>query len=198
LSHLAPSARGGASLPEDRALWPAYLSGGNLYPTTSIMTTPINAPLIAEKPSFSISSSLPSSSQLNRSSYSSLRVHEYAVTSTSGIKHVRPGVFSIGRNDIGDSSISRTTSSPIDLRSAKNFGGISSRSKSEGVEHAWNPRSPPVTSRLSYSPPTEDDSDFEMDEQSPPNHTFNHSEGKTGESGGKTSEWDGLEMEMEM
>ncbi|PIL27468.1 transcription factor [Ganoderma sinense ZZ0214-1] len=32
LSHLAPSASGGTSLPEDRSLWPSFLSGGLLPP----------------------------------------------------------------------------------------------------------------------------------------------------------------------
>lgn len=197
LSHLAPSARGGTSLPEDRGLWPAYLSGGTLRPTTSAMTTPINATLIAEKPSPVISSSLPNSSELNRS-YSLPRVHELAVTSTNVTKHLRPGAFNICGNDPGDSSISRTTSSPIDLRSAKNVGGISSRSNSEGGGHAWHPHSCSVISRSSYSPPTDDDSDFEMNEQPALDLSFDHSGGTREESGGKGSEWDGLEMEMEM
>ena len=194
MSHLAPSARGGASLPEDRALWPAYLSGGKLYPMTSITTTPINATLVTEKSSLSVSNSLPNFSQFNRPSYSSPRVHEYAVIPASNVKRVRPGVFGVGRNDLGD-SMSRTISSPIDLRPVKNTDGISSRSKSEG---AWNPHSSSVTSGSPYSPPTEDDSDFEMDEKSALNHTFNHLQRKREENEGKTSEWDGLGMEMEM
>ena len=166
-------------MPDDRALWPAYVSGGKLYPTTSTTTT-----LGTEKPSLAVSSSLPGSYRLSRLSHSSQRVHEHAVTSASDIKHVRPGV---GRNDRGD-SIGRTASSPIDFCSVKIVSGISSRSKSEG---AWNPHSPLVTSRSSYSPPTEDDSDFEMDELSTLSCTFNHSQRKNGG-------WDGLEMEMEM
>ena len=156
------------------------------------MTTPTSATLVPEK-SPVMPSSLPNSSRLRRPLYSTPRVHEYAVTSASDVNHVRPGVFSVGRNDLSN-SISRTVSSPVDLRSAKNVGGISSRSKSEG---AWNPYSPSVTSRSSYSPPTEDDSDFEMDEESVLSRT-NHSQQKREESGRKRSEWDGLEMEMEM
>ena len=180
-------------MPEDRALWPAYLSGGELYPTTSTTTTPTNPTLVTDKPFLSMSSSLPNSSQLSRSSHPTLRVHEYAVTSAKDVKHVRPGVFSIGRNDLC-SSINRVVSSPIGLHSVTDAGGISSRSKSDG---AWNPYSPPVASKSSYSPPTEDDSDFEMDEQSPLD-LANHSRRKREEVGRKTSEWDGLEMEMEM
>jgi len=161
------------------------------------MTSPTNATPVMENPSLAMSSSLPNSPQLSGSPYPSPRVHEYAVTSASDIKRVRPGVFSVGRNDFGD-NISRTASSPIDLRLARNISDISARSKSEGREHARNPHSPSVTSRSSYSPPTEDDSDFEMDEQSTLNRTFNHPEEKREEGRGKTSEWDGLEMEMEM
>lgn len=106
-------------------------------------------------------------------------------------------MLGICRGDLSD-TISRTTSSPIYLRSAKNIDDISSQSKSAGEEHAWNPHSPPVASRPSYSPPTEDDSDFEMGQQFAPSRTFNHLEGKKGRTGEETSEWDGLEMEMEM
>ena len=180
-------------MPEDRALWPAYLSGGKLYPTTNTMTTSTNVTLVTEKSSLVMPSSLPNSSQSRGSPYSTPRVHEYAVTSASDVKHVRPGVFSVGRNDLGD-TISRTASSPIDLRPVKNVSGISSRSKSEG---AWNLYSSSVTSRSSHSSPTEDDSDFEMDEKPMLNCT-NHSQQKREESGGKKSEWNGLEMEMEM
>lgn len=197
LSHLGPSTRGGASLPEDRALWPAYLSGGKLYPTTSTATTPINAALTTGRSPLSMSSSLPDSPRINRPFHSPPRVHVYAVTPTSGFKHVRPGMLGVYRGDLSD-TISRTTSSPVDLRSAKNIDGISSRSKSEGGEHAWNPHSPSVASRPPYSPPTEDDSDFEMDDQFTPNRTFNHLEGNKGGTGEEASEWDGLEMEMEM
>ena len=179
-------------MPEDRALWPAYLSGGKLNPTTTI-----NATLITEDPSLSMSSSLPNASQLRKPSYSSARIHECAINSTIDVKHVRTGLFSIGRSDLDD-TISRATSSPIDLRPVKNISGISARSKSEGEERTWNSHSPSIVSISSYSPPTEDDSDFEMNEQSTINRAFNHLEGGREETREKTSEWDGLEMEMEM
>ena len=144
-----------------------------------------------------MSSSLPNSSELSKPCYSSPRVHEYIVVSTNGTKDVRPGAVSVGRNDPGDYSISRTKSSPMNLRLAKNVGGFPSQSNPEDGGHVWNSRSPSVTSRSSYSPPTEDDSDFEMDEQSALSHTFDSS-GKKEESEGKVPKWDGLEMEMEM
>ena len=171
LSHLAPSARGGTSLPEDRALWPAYLSGGKLHPATSATTTPINGAFATEK-----------------------SVREHAVISASDVKNFRPGVFSVGRSQ-PSGTISGTTSTPITLCSAKSITGIS---KSEGGEHAWNSHSPSVTSRLSCSPPTEDESDFEMEEASVLNRTFDCLEGKKLDAAGETSEWDGMEMEMEM
>ena len=161
------------------------------------MTTPINATLVTERTPSVTSTSLPNSSDLNRSSYSSPRVHEYAVTSNSDVERVRPGVFSIGRNDPGDSSIGRATSSPIELRSAKNVGSISSRNNS-GRECVWNPHSSLITPRSSYSPPTEDESDFEMYEQPTLDRTLNSSGGKREESGGRAPGWDALEMEMEM
>ena len=181
-------------MPKDRGLWPAYLSGGKLHPTTSAMTTPMNATLVVGGSSPAVSRSLPDSSELGGSSRSLPNVHEYAVTSTSDVSRARCGVVSVNRNEPGDFSISRTTSSPINLRGTNDIGDIS-RSRSEGGEHLWGPRSPSVTPRSSYSSPTEDDSDFEMDEQPTLNRTFNH---KCEGSRGKTPEWDGLEMDMEM
>jgi len=173
LSHLAPSARGGSSLPEDRALWPAYLSGGNLHLTPSATTTPMNAALSAEE-----------------------SVHEHAVISTSNVDHVRPDVYSVGRSEFSR-AMSRTTSFPIALRSAKNTTNSPPRSKSEGGDRGWNSHNPSVASTLSYFPPTKDESDFEMEEEPTLNRTFERLEGKE-ETGGGAAGWDGLEMEMEM
>lgn len=80
LSHLTPSASGGSSLPDDRSLWPSFLSGGKLPP-----------PLPASDPNEAavqpISSSVPSGP----------RIHDYALpnTNVSGITRLRPGIIAV-------------------------------------------------------------------------------------------------------
>ncbi|KAH9919496.1 uncharacterized protein BXZ73DRAFT_92088 [Epithele typhae] len=56
LSHLAPSASGGTSLPEDRSLWPSFLSGGLLPPPDQANL--IHEPRPSKPRSVSISGSL--------------------------------------------------------------------------------------------------------------------------------------------
>lgn len=87
LSHLAPSSAGGTgtSLPEDRSLWPSFLSGGALPP-------PIGTAADGAHPR--ISSSVP-----NRGA--APRMHEYPVAS-GGLTQLRPGVLGVS-----------TSSSPV-------------------------------------------------------------------------------------
>ncbi|TCD67634.1 hypothetical protein EIP91_012199 [Steccherinum ochraceum] len=102
LSHLSPAANGGTSLPEDRSLWPSFLSGGALPPPST--TTPATANNNASKrspgpasldsrllPTYPTSSSVPS-----RPLSTGPRLHDYAVGSgAGGVTHVRPGVFGV-------------------------------------------------------------------------------------------------------
>ncbi|OCH88010.1 hypothetical protein OBBRIDRAFT_795646 [Obba rivulosa] len=116
LSHLAPSATGGTSLPEDRSLWPSYLSGGLLPPpdTANRIGGNTGTPSFeAGLSSFSLdpptphptSSSVPSSTTLafkpalkskpsTRSPSAGPRMHDYAVPGT-GITHFRPGLLGV-------------------------------------------------------------------------------------------------------
>ncbi|CDO78029.1 hypothetical protein BN946_scf184648.g1 [Trametes cinnabarina] len=118
LSHLAPSATGGRSLPEDRSLWPSYMSGGLLPPPD----TANGAQQDSAKPAFKArststsasleqtvmhptSSSVPAPSLLSagvnagrgstRSPSAGPRMHDYALPSSGGITQVRPGVVGV-------------------------------------------------------------------------------------------------------
>ncbi|KAI0659144.1 hypothetical protein C8Q70DRAFT_989431 [Cubamyces menziesii] len=119
LSHLDPAATGGRSLPEDRSMWPSFLSGGLLPPPS----TANGAVQDGAKPGLKgrsssvstsfeqstmhpISSSVPATSLLSsssgtpgrgptRSPSAGPRMHDYALPSSGGITHVRPGVVGV-------------------------------------------------------------------------------------------------------
>ncbi|KAI0371904.1 hypothetical protein BV20DRAFT_1112230 [Pilatotrama ljubarskyi] len=120
LSHLDPSATGGRSLPEDRSLWPSFLSGGLLPPPdtangvqqdstrstpkvrSSSVSTSLDQPAV-----YPTSSSVPATSLLSssagagsargftRSPSAGPRMHDYALPTSGGITHVRPGVVGV-------------------------------------------------------------------------------------------------------
>ncbi|OBZ78495.1 hypothetical protein A0H81_02026 [Grifola frondosa] len=105
LSHLSP-ATGGTSLPEDRSLWPSYLSGGLLPPPDSanIIREPVKhkprSSSVSLEPhiSFPTSSSVPAQSLLSstgRSPSAGPRMHDYSIPGAGGVTHVRPGVLGI-------------------------------------------------------------------------------------------------------
>lgn len=115
LSHLSPSS---ASLPEDRSLWPSFLSGGAVpppasvsngdvgpipppttttttltSPPASVLASPFNVPT-----SFPISSSVPASTVLDSYHAESTgpRLHDYTINRGGiGITQVRPGVLGV-------------------------------------------------------------------------------------------------------
>ncbi|KAI0343877.1 hypothetical protein BDW22DRAFT_1356477 [Trametopsis cervina] len=101
LSHIAPPGEGGTSLPEDRSLWPSFLSGGLLpMPSTAngakhaVSSSPAAQPM--PQP-YRVSSSVPTQSALSMSRPASAgpRMHDYAIPTTTGITHVRPGVVGV-------------------------------------------------------------------------------------------------------
>ncbi|KAI0075614.1 hypothetical protein K474DRAFT_1685243 [Panus rudis PR-1116 ss-1] len=106
LSHISPSATGGTSLPEDRALWPSFLSGGALPPPSPANLSSNSADAAAGKPSsleirqsYPVSSSVPANtvhSNMTRSGSTGPRMHDYSVpVSRNGLTHVRPGVLAV-------------------------------------------------------------------------------------------------------
>ncbi|KAH9923508.1 uncharacterized protein B0H18DRAFT_1085689 [Fomitopsis serialis] len=102
LSHIAPSAAGGTSLPDDRALWPSYLSGGIVPPPSAENTAGMGAPtkpcpaaFSLEQPApFAVSSSVPALSALS-TARSGPRMHDYAVSVAGGVTQLRPGVLAV-------------------------------------------------------------------------------------------------------
>ncbi|KAI0635123.1 hypothetical protein C8Q77DRAFT_1106081 [Trametes polyzona] len=124
LSHLDPAATGGRSLPEDRSLWPSFLSGGLLPPPGAANGAQVDSAKGTPKPRSSsvsasadqpgvypISSSVPTTSLLSSSVGTTLgvstgrvptrspstgpRMHDYALPSSGGITQVRPGVVGV-------------------------------------------------------------------------------------------------------
>ncbi|KAL4247453.1 hypothetical protein ABKN59_008629 [Abortiporus biennis] len=103
LSHLSP-ATGGTSLPEDRSLWPSFLSGGLLPPPAGTTLEAYSSKVdgvstSAESPhtSFPVSSSVPAQSNIQpitRSTSTGPRMHDYSVP-MSGLTQVRPGVVGV-------------------------------------------------------------------------------------------------------
>lgn len=105
LSHLSPSATGGTSLPEDRSLWPSYLSGGLLPPpsTANAAASPSSSrPTMSSFPieppaAFAVSSSVPAPAMRAspRAGSTGPRLHDYAVPVSGGVTQLRPGVLAV-------------------------------------------------------------------------------------------------------
>ncbi|KAG2010197.1 hypothetical protein CC2G_013038 [Coprinopsis cinerea AmutBmut pab1-1] len=97
LSHMSPAATGGRSLPEDRSLWPSFLSGGSLPPPESATKDTQkeqthNAPPISPSNSYvahPVSSSVPA-----RAMSTGPRLHDYGV-SPGAVTQVRPGLIGV-------------------------------------------------------------------------------------------------------
>ncbi|KAH7921512.1 hypothetical protein BV22DRAFT_1038587 [Leucogyrophana mollusca] len=105
LSHLSPSSANGTSLPEDRSLWPSFLSGGQLPPPVN-GSEPNSLGGAAVSPAgigavHPISSSVPATSLLSSSRATSAgpRLHDYSVpqmvSGPGGITQLRPGLLGV-------------------------------------------------------------------------------------------------------
>ncbi|THH22535.1 hypothetical protein EUX98_g8160 [Antrodiella citrinella] len=100
LSHLSPSASGGTSLPEDRSLWPSFLSGGALPPPSIAASVSPSVPTksLDARPAYPTSSSVPGHSVImppSRPLSTGPRLHDYSVPSSGNVTHVRPGIFGV-------------------------------------------------------------------------------------------------------
>ncbi|KAI9441356.1 hypothetical protein H4582DRAFT_2110275 [Lactarius indigo] len=193
LSHLTPSASGGSSLPDDRSLWPSYLSGGTLPPPL-----PASDPT-AEAVAQPISSSVPSGP----------RIHDYALpsTSVSGITRLRPGIIAVptepesySQQESGAPQSYTTSYGSLGVESLTFASSYQSSSMGVIVRH---PRTSGSSERWS---PSSDESEFvEVEADATPSGGFSARGRFTGE--GEVSvkeeeeeegEWDGMEMEMEL
>ncbi|KIJ64002.1 hypothetical protein HYDPIDRAFT_175740 [Hydnomerulius pinastri MD-312] len=126
LSHLSPSS---ASLPEDRSLWPSFLSGGVVPPPAP---GDVAAPEAAPSPSsipltHPVSSSVPATSVLGsgRAGSTGPRLHDYSVppptSGAGGITQLRPGLLgvpTVSPSGISSSPSGDSRSSPLPVPAA--------------------------------------------------------------------------------
>ncbi|KAG1896349.1 uncharacterized protein F5891DRAFT_1054417 [Suillus fuscotomentosus] len=139
LSHLSPSSTTGTSLPEDRSLWPTFLSGGIVPPPAPGSAHEGSSPSSPSKP---ISSSVPATSALSssgRAGSTGPRLHDYSIsqaTGPGGITQLRPGLLGVPTTPN-----SRAPSSPVpvpaaptdaDARNLLALGSVSVHSESWG------------------------------------------------------------------
>src|SRR5882762_3536344 len=104
---MAPSTTGVSSLPDDRSLWPYFLSNGALPPPSTILA-PDSA--LLSPTNHRSSSSVPANpAVVVRSSSTGPRLYDYSLplsaTTGGGITRVRPGVLGVPTGSVnGDSS----------------------------------------------------------------------------------------------
>ena len=197
LSHLTPSASGGSSLPDDRSLWPSFLSGGTLPPPLPASDSP-------EQP---ISSSVPSGP----------RIHDYALpsTSVSGITRLRPGIIAVPTEPAPyseqESGAPQSYTTGYGSLGVESFSFASSyRSSSAGVIVS-HPRTSGSSDQWSHSlslsrSASSDESEFvEVETDATPSGGFSARGRFIGDEGDvsvKEEEeeegWDGMEMDMEL
>ncbi|TFY56563.1 hypothetical protein EVG20_g8878 [Dentipellis fragilis] len=112
LSHMSPTATGGTSLPDDRSLWPSFLSGGALPPpsTSGPATKAISKRDNSSSgsgsypgPTHPMSSSVPTHptpmGPSSRAGSAGPRLHDYPIPTASvgaaSVTHLRPGVLAV-------------------------------------------------------------------------------------------------------
>jgi len=196
LSHLTPSASGGSSLPDDRSLWPSFLSGGALPPPVPLGES------VAETTVYPTSSSVPSGP----------RIHDYSLpsTSVSGITRLRPGIIAVPTEPVSYGPPENGAAQSYTTGYGSSFAS-SYRSSSAGVimPHVPASGSSDLWSRslsLSHSGSSDESEFVEVEAETTPSGIFGvhgphlDMEGDVSvkeeeeEEGG----WDGMEMEMEL
>ena len=158
LSHLSPSSSTGTSLPEDRSLWPSFLSGGTLPPPCNAdITSPTSLsytrhPISSSVPASSTALGAPSSS--TRATSAGPRLHDYAIPASAhasgGITQLRPGLLGVptgpgapSTTGVTDpsSSPSASGSLPVPVPNAPDGSayrhGSTSRTFDDGPPESW-------------------------------------------------------------
>ncbi len=203
LSHLTPSASGGSSLPDDRSLWPSFLSGGTLPPPQPASDSTAEA--AAGQP---ISSSVPSGP----------RIHDYALpsTSVSGITRLRPGIIAVPTEPASysqqESGALQSYTTSYGSLGVESFTFASSYQSSSAGVIVPHPRTSGSSDRWSHSlslsrSASSDESEFvEVEAEATPSGGFSARGRFIGDEGDvsvkeeeeEEGEWDGMEMEMEL
>ena len=140
LSHLSPDSSG-TSLPEDRSLWPSFLSGGAL-PPPSVANMEYHS--TSSPPTQPTSSSVPATSLLSttRAPSTGPRLHDYSIPSAphgaAGLTQLRPGVIGvpIGSGESPTSTNAGTLPVPVPnsdiYRNQSGYGSIGGKSEPWG------------------------------------------------------------------
>jgi len=199
LSHLTPSASGGSSLPDDRSLWPSFLSGGALPP-------PVPVPLgesVTETTAYPTSSSVPSGP----------RIHDYSLpsTSVSGITRLRPGIIAVPTEPVSygppENGIAQSyTTGGYGSSFASSYQSLSTgvivpHAPASGSSDRWS-----RSFSLSHSGSSDESEFVEVEAETTPSGRFGvhrphlDMEGDVSvkEEEEEESGWDGMEMEMEL
>ncbi|KAK7062898.1 hypothetical protein VNI00_000395 [Paramarasmius palmivorus] len=165
LSHLSPDSATGTSLPEDRSLWPSFLSGGTLplpegvnYQSPSSVTGgsipayPSSSSVPITSIMRSMSSSTNNSDSTSRAASTGPRLHDYSI-SPGDVTQVRPGLV-VANGNARSSPAPSTHTTPIPVPRENSVGvevsgygfGYGTRTngrpksfRAESVEHGVSP-----------------------------------------------------------
>ncbi|KAG6865275.1 hypothetical protein C0993_008176 [Termitomyces sp. T159_Od127] len=240
LSHLSPHT---SSLPEDRSLWPSFLSGGSLPKVDSTAATSTGGT------TYLVSASVPASGNFHRSPSNGPRLHDYSIPATSGgsgVTQFRPGLVGVPTGSGTDPIASKPVPVPPANNTSAAFRGYRSSAAESWSSYHESRHTPssfagsvsftPSAARSSLSASSQSrsrsgsasgsrsddesladvdidvDADVDIDEQ--PSSRYAGRYGVDGrkipiwekdevdevdtKAVGKESEWDGMEMEMDM
>ncbi|KAG9311242.1 hypothetical protein JVU11DRAFT_8322 [Chiua virens] len=166
LAHLSPSS---ASLPEDRSLWPSFLSGGLVPPPASVPNSdlgPISVPTATTTTSssassahtlssFPVSSSVPARMSAALSTPTAPRLHDYAIDEdTAKLTQVRPGMLAMNGNDtpIGVSAASASVPVPVPVTGTREDDALNLLALySSGGHGSWESPTSPRSHTRSHS-----------------------------------------------
>ncbi|KAG5721990.1 hypothetical protein E4T56_gene18470 [Termitomyces sp. T112] len=120
LSHLSPHT---SSLPEDRSLWPSFLSGGSLPKVDS------TAPTSTGGATHPVSSSVPAHGNFHRAPSNGPRLHDYSIPTSSagsGVTQFRPGLVGVPTGSGTDLTASKPVPVPHVHNASASFRGYRS------------------------------------------------------------------------
>lgn len=158
-------------MPEDRALWPSYLSGGSLSQPPAASTN-------------STSTSAPTSTNIS----SGPRMHHFALPGSTGVTHLRPGI-------VGVPHVTSSSPVPIAMGSSR-WDSTPPLYHSGSYSHSDGGWSLPNSSIRSGSSslPTDDEEEPELDD----GVTYGFASRKQSEVDVHDEDWDGMDMDMEL